>query len=211
MAAVLPFGQPGDFMMDHPFWLVKVVRITKRFHTVQYFGGNFLGPYYPLHNGVEKSKNYVEKFQAGVLRFLHWDVRMVKPGKANIGKIHKEDLVVLSEHKEVKWTLPSRTAEVRASKPTRSAGIKTKAVDTIHCAWCGLRCTSEQERRTHQSTRSCTHPTEQGSVRTSNRLVEKKAEQPVIVASGAKRKATTAPGRLSKVAKTHAPASAESS
>ena len=205
MAAILPFGHPDDFMMDHPFWVVKVKRITKQSHTVQYFGGEFLGPYYPLHDGVRTTKTYVEKFKAGVLRFLHWDLKMTKPGKSHIGTIHKDDLAVLSAHKDVKWTLSDRTAEARATKPG-SARVASKVPDKQYCSWCGISCVSEQALRAHQLTRSCLVPEPVEAYGTSNRRPGaprgSRAQVDVPAKRAApKRKAATTKGKRDKTAK----------
>jgi hypothetical protein len=114
IACILPSAKAGEYMADHPFWVVRVRRITKKKHTIQYLGDKFLGNYYALR-GVNKTQDHTDVFAAGSITFLHWDIKMIGAGKTHFGKISHEDLKVLSSDRRVAWQLESDTAEMRAT------------------------------------------------------------------------------------------------
>ena len=70
-AVIVPEAEEGEWMGDHPFWLVKVVRLTTHKHVLHFFGDQFLGPYYPLIKS--DGSDYVDEFPKGAITYVHWD------------------------------------------------------------------------------------------------------------------------------------------
>ena len=97
-------------MSDHPFWLVKVQRITNKHHYLLYLGDQFLKPYYALSR-PGTNHDWVEKVTAGETTYLHWNIKMVNKGKRNFGAPSKADQRVLSLDKRVPWQLDEHKAQ----------------------------------------------------------------------------------------------------
>jgi hypothetical protein len=136
MFAVIPCSAVyGEWMADQPFWLVKVLRITARHITLQYFGDKFLKTYQPLLN--KGGRDSTDTFEIGTLTFYHWFTALVSKTKGGGGKISKGDQKVLSYDVRIAWTLPEHDPNLKArSKPKdkpkrkRSSSSGSSVVDS---------------------------------------------------------------------------------
>jgi hypothetical protein len=125
-AAVLPMSSSSSspsvsspvWMGDQAFWIVRVLRITKHHHDLQWLGDKFLGPYYRLSRPNER-RDWVDRVPAGAVTFLHWGIQMVGPKKTHYGKPSAGDLKVLSLDARVLWQLDEHKAENIAKKSKR--------------------------------------------------------------------------------------------
>ena len=129
IAAILPLPRKGEWMENHPFWIVRVIRLTRTTHTLQYYGDQFLKPYYPLSPPGRPKADYVESFPAGSITFLHWDIQMVKAKRGCLGVPSAGDLRVLSLDQRICWQLPeheAKTVAAKKRKETKQAGPQQK-------------------------------------------------------------------------------------
>ena len=100
-------SEPGEYMGDHPFWVVRITKMTNKKHWIQYFGDTFLGTYQPLH--------YIESFPAASITYLHWGFTLAGSSKHG-GTLKQADLKVLSLNVDLPWQLPSAERAVREKK-----------------------------------------------------------------------------------------------
>ena len=112
-----------DPLRDHPFWLVRVHRLTKRHVWLWYYGPKFLGSYKPLLRA--DGSDYVEKFEIDNLTFFHWNIQLVSKSRLG-GKISKNDLVVLSRDVNLPWALDKHVG-VQRKQQQKSHGNTSKS------------------------------------------------------------------------------------
>lgn len=114
---------PSDeHMGEHPFWIQKVIRITRRRVKVHYYGPSFLGVYKPLVNVDDNGADYVDVFQRTDFTTLHWNISLVGGFKSHDGgRLSAPDRRYLSLDVRVPWTDTKSSSSGSNSRPSDSS------------------------------------------------------------------------------------------
>ncbi len=124
LAIVLPDKADG-WMGHHPFWVVKVTRMTNKRHWLHFYGPDFLGSYRPLHPQNQPKGSYIEEYRAGDVTYIHWGFKLSGGKHGKTGKLKVVDLRVVSLHSSVSWQLTTAVQGTRTA--STCAGAKTTA------------------------------------------------------------------------------------
>jgi len=114
-AIILHTSSPADWMGTHPFWLVRIVRMTNRRHWLHYYGPEFLKSYKGLHPPGQPKTDYVDEFASGSVTYIHWGFKLAS------NKIKVADLKVVSLDTRVPWVLPSSSSSSSSSSISSSS------------------------------------------------------------------------------------------
>lgn len=114
-----------EHMGAQPFWIQKVLRVTKRRVKVQYYGPEFLGVYKPLLDVDRDDTPYVDYFKRGEFTTLHWNIKFVgKYASHDGGRLSANDQAYLRLDVRVPWN-----SACSSSSSSRSSGRSKRSRD----------------------------------------------------------------------------------
>ena len=114
-----------EHMRAQPFWIQKVLRVTKRRVKVQYYGPEFPGVYKPLLDVDRDDTPYVDYFKRGEFTTLHWNINFVgKYASHDGGRLSANDQAYLRLDVRVPWN-----SACSSSSSSRSSGRSNRSRD----------------------------------------------------------------------------------
>ena len=115
-----------QFMGSHPFWIQKVLRVTKRRVKVHYYGPEFLGVYQPLTDVDNGGIPSVDYFRRGDFTTVHWNISFVGKYRTHDGgRLSANDQAYLKLDVRVPWD-GSSSSSSSSSRSSRSSNTSKK-------------------------------------------------------------------------------------
>ena len=120
MVVAVPCAAADDeYMGRQPFWLARVMRLTKHRISLWYFGDQFLGLYTPLMNQDKSRHIYTWRHEENTI--LHWNIKLTGMDSKGRGRLSAGDQKVLSLDVRVAWQKGLEESDTDASAAPAAA------------------------------------------------------------------------------------------